>query len=88
MNETLKQDRLLRQQGVDRTYPHLLDGTNSGEDLPRSVSVRIFSLVFLNYIDNGFRIYFFIFFFVPTLDVLLWWVYCFFPSGFFCACPA
>ncbi|KAL8147640.1 putative serine/threonine-protein kinase SIS8 isoform X1 [Apium graveolens] len=39
MNETLKQDRLLRQQAVDRTYPHLLDGINSGEDLHRSVSV-------------------------------------------------
>ncbi|KAK1404887.1 Mitogen activated protein kinase kinase [Heracleum sosnowskyi] len=38
MNETLKQDRLLRKQGNNSSYPHSLAGKNSGEDLQKSVS--------------------------------------------------
>lgn len=41
MNETLKQDRLLRQQGNNSSYPHSPAGKNSGKDLQKSVRVFV-----------------------------------------------
>lgn len=59
MSETLKQDRLLRQQGSNNSYPHSPAGKSSGEDLQKSVSVfvlLVYQLLMILYLDVHFEL--------------------------------